>query len=60
MKDQSQTGSFYADAGTLVITSETGNKLKGTFFFSGGNQNTTINTSVNITDGTFDLPFSKL
>ncbi|MBB4108045.1 MULTISPECIES: DUF6252 family protein [Pedobacter] len=60
MKDQSQTGSFYADAGTLVITSEAGNKLKGTFFFSGANQNTTINTSVNITDGTFDLPFSKL
>lgn len=60
MKDQSQTGSFYADAGTLVITSETGNKLKGTFFFSGGNQNTTINTTVNITDGTFDLPFNKL
>jgi len=60
MKDQGQTGSFYADAGTLVITSEAGNKLKGTFFFSGGNQNTTIKTSVNITDGTFDLPFSKL
>ncbi|MBO9673785.1 MAG: hypothetical protein J7577_10110 [Sphingobacteriaceae bacterium] len=60
MKDQSQTGSFYADAGTLVITSEAGNKLKGTFFFSGANQNTTINTSVNITDGTFDLPLSKL
>jgi hypothetical protein len=60
MKDQGQTGSFYADAGTLIITSEAGNKLKGTFFFSGGNQNTTIKTSVNITDGTFDLPFTKL
>lgn len=60
MKDQGQTGSFYADAGTLIITSEAGNKFKGTFFFSGGNQNTTIKTSVNITDGTFDLPFTKL
>jgi len=60
MKDQGQTGSFYAETGTLIITSEAGNKLKGTFFFSGPNQNGTIKTSVNITDGTFDLPFSKL
>jgi len=59
MKDQSQTGSFYAETGTLVVTSDA-TKLKGTFFFNGPNQDGTINTSVNITEGTFDLPLGKL
>jgi hypothetical protein len=59
MKDQTPTGSFSATSGTLVITSEAGGKLKGTFSFIAPNENTTINTSVTVTDGTFDLPFSK-
>lgn len=59
MKDQTPTGSFAATSGTLVITSEAGGKLKGTFSFKAPNENTTINTSVTVTDGTFDLPFSK-
>lgn len=59
MKDQSPTGSFSATSGTIVITSEAGGKLKGTFSFKAPNENTTINTSVTVTDGTFDLPFSK-
>lgn len=59
MKDQTPTGSFTATSGTLVITSEAGGKLKGTFSFIAPNQNGTINTSVTVTDGTFDLPFSK-
>lgn len=42
-----------------MITSEAGDKLKGTFAFKAPNENTTINTSVTVTDGTFDLPFSK-
>jgi Family of unknown function (DUF6252) len=60
MKDQTPTGSFTATSGILVITSEAGGKLKGTFSFKAPNENTTINTSVTVTDGTFDLPFSKL
>ncbi|KIA93305.1 hypothetical protein OC25_12745 [Pedobacter kyungheensis] len=60
MKDQSPTGSFSAASGTLVVTSEAGNKLKGTFAFKAPNENGTINTSVDVTEGTFDLPFSKL
>ncbi|MBB6239378.1 hypothetical protein HDC90_004031 [Pedobacter sp. AK013] len=59
MKDQTPTGSFTATSGTLVITSEVGGKLKGTFSFKAPNENTTINTSVTVTDGVFDLPFSK-
>ena len=59
MKDQTPTGSFTATSGTLVITSEAGDKLKGTFSFNAPNENTTINTSVTVTEGTFDLPFSK-
>ena len=59
MKDQTPTGSFTSTSGTLVITSEAGDKLKGTFSFNALNENTTINTSVTVTDGTFDLPFSK-
>lgn len=59
LKDQTPTGSFTATSGTLVITSETGGKLKGTFSFKAPNENTTINTSVTVTDGIFDLPFSK-
>ncbi|MGN7986968.1 DUF6252 family protein [Pedobacter sp. 22226] len=59
MKDQTPTGSFSATSGTLVITSETGGRLKGTFSFKAPNENATINTSVTVTDGTFDLPFSK-
>jgi len=59
MKDQTPTGSFTATSGTLVITSEAGGKLKGTFSFKAPNENATINTSVTVTDGTFDLPYSK-
>ena len=59
MKDQTPTGSFTATSGTLVITSETGGKLKGTFSFKAPNENATINTSVTVTEGTFDLPYSK-
>ncbi|WP_316844368.1 DUF6252 family protein [Pedobacter psychrodurus] len=59
MKDQTSTGSFTATSGTLVITSEAGGKLKGTFSFIAPNENGTINTSVTVTDGTFDLPLSK-
>nr|WP_315420595.1 DUF6252 family protein [uncultured Pedobacter sp.] len=59
MKDQTPTGSFTSTSGTLVIASEAGDKLKGTFSFNAPNENTTINTSVTVTDGTFDLPFSK-
>ncbi|WP_235526202.1 DUF6252 family protein [Pedobacter sp. Leaf216] len=59
MKDQSPTGSFTATSGSLVITSETGGKLKGTFSFKAPNENSTINTSVTVTDGTFDMPYSK-
>ncbi|MCX2575506.1 DUF6252 family protein [Pedobacter sandarakinus] len=58
-KDQSATGSFYAETGTLVITSESGGRLKGTFSFKGPNQNATVGTSVNVTNGTFDVPLSK-
>jgi hypothetical protein len=59
MKDQTATGSFYAENGTLVITSEAGNKLKGTFAFKGPNQDTRIKTSVELKEGSFDVPFSK-
>lgn len=59
MKDQTATGSFYADSGTLIITSDTGNRLKGTFSFQGGNQDTRIKTSVELKDGTFNMPYTK-
>lgn len=59
MKDQTPNNSFYAESGKLIISSETSNKLKGTFFFKGPNQNGTLNTTVNVTDGTFDLPYTK-
>lgn len=59
MKDQTPTGSFYAETGTLIITSEAGNKLKGTFNFKGPNEDSTIKTSVIVTDGVFDMPLSR-
>jgi len=59
MKDQTPAGSFYAESGTLVITSEESGKLKGTFAFKGPNQNGTFTTSVSVTNGSFDLPYSK-
>ena len=59
MKDQTPTGSFTATSGSLVISSEAGGRLKGTFSFIAPNQNATINTSVTVTEGTFDLPYSK-
>lgn len=58
-KDKGPDNSFYSESGKLVITSESNGKLKGTFWFKGPNQNGTLNTTVNITDGTFDLPFTK-
>jgi len=59
MKDQTASGSFSSDSGTLIITSDANNKLKGTFAFKAPNDDSSIKTSVNITEGTFDLPFSK-
>jgi hypothetical protein len=59
MKDQTSTGTFSAESGTLIITSEAGNKLKGTFSFKAPNEDSRITTSVNVTEGTFDLPFNK-
>ena len=59
MKDQTATGSFSAETGTLVITSDAGGKIKGTFSFKAPNEDYRIQTSVNVTDGTFDLPYSK-
>ncbi len=59
MKDQSATGSFSGKSGTLKITSEANNKLKGTFSFIAPNENSTISTSVTVTEGSFELPLSK-
>ncbi|TCD11116.1 hypothetical protein EZ449_06375 [Pedobacter frigidisoli] len=59
MKDQTATGSFYAETGALIITSEAGGKLKGTFNFKGPNQDSNIKNSVNVTDGVFDMPLSR-
>lgn len=60
MKDQTATGSFSSDSGTLKITSETSNRIKGTFSFTAKNEDTRINTAVTVTDGTFDLPLTKM
>ncbi|SER54902.1 DUF6252 family protein [Pedobacter rhizosphaerae] len=59
MKDQTATGSFSAETGTLVVSSDAGGKIKGTFSFKAPNEDYRIQTTVNVTDGTFDLPFSK-
>jgi hypothetical protein len=59
LKDQTPSGSFAAESGTLVITSEANNKLKGTFSFQAPNQDFTIKTAVSVTEGSFELPFKK-
>lgn len=47
------------DEGNIKITSYTDQKIKGTFEFQGYNQDGNIITSVNITNGTFFMPYSK-
>ncbi|MFC3559636.1 DUF6252 family protein [Pedobacter jamesrossensis] len=58
-KDQTPSGSFSSESGTLVITSDANNRIKGTFAFKAPNDDSSIKTSVNVTEGSFDLPFSK-
>ncbi|WP_316832193.1 DUF6252 family protein [Pedobacter aquatilis] len=59
MKDQTPTGSFTSDSGTLKITSEANGRLKGTFSFKAPNEDSSIKTSVNVTEGSFDLPLGR-
>jgi len=59
MKDQTPTGSFSAESGTLTISSDSGGRLKGTFSFKAPNEDYQIKTSVTVTEGTFDLPYKK-
>lgn len=59
LKDQTSTGAFGAESGTLKITSDANNRLKGTFAFKAPNQDSSIKTSVTVTEGSFDLPLSK-
>lgn len=59
MKDQTPTGSFSAESGTLTISSDSGGRIKGTFSFKAPNEDYQIKTSVTVTEGTFDLPYKK-
>lgn len=59
MKNQTPSGSFSSESGKLIITSDANGKLKGTFNFIAPNEDSSIKTSVTVTEGTFDLPYSK-
>ena len=60
-QDRTPSGSFTdTETGKITVTSVTSTTIKGTFEFVAPNQDSRINTKRTITDGTFEMKYTKL
>lgn len=57
--DPKITGNLYSNSVTITITSINSNRVSGTFSGTFTQDNSYGNETVNITDGSFNLPFEK-
>jgi hypothetical protein len=59
-EDQSPSGSFSSESGKVTVTSYTATNIKGTFQFVAPNENMNFSTKKTITEGKFDVNYTKM
>ncbi|WP_316803845.1 DUF6252 family protein [Pedobacter nototheniae] len=59
-QDLTPSGSFMSSTGSVIVTSSTGTNIKGTFTFVAPNEDSQINTTKTVTEGSFNLAYSTM
>lgn len=59
-QDLTPTGSFMSSTGSVTVTNATSTTVTGSFTFIAPNQDSQINTSKTVTEGSFNLNYSTM
>ncbi|WP_131539079.1 DUF6252 family protein [Pedobacter nototheniae] len=59
-QDLTPSGSFMSSTGSVIVTSATATNIQGTFNFVAPNQDSQINTTKTVTEGSFNLTYSTM